>query len=214
MAAPLLPRPLAKVQNPMSTPHWLSSMPALPCAGCAGVSTAPDCMQKPSSEPLDDICRCCSLPLDTCFSLVQVAGCTSLNDRMLRGYKMRRHMSTFRMGAMTTEPGQHEAVRRKETKSFGSKSCMGLERVCTISGCASYDDGNDQITADSCNDKYLGGRIVVEAAAAVHDALAVVLPHAGAVQRLVVSEVGIRDITCTAHIYSQTHAWRSIWLHM
>ena len=29
---------------------------------------------------------------------------------------------------MTTEPGKHKAIRRKETKSFVSKSCTGLER--------------------------------------------------------------------------------------
>ena len=82
---------------------------------------------------------------------------------------------------------------------------MGLEWVCTVSGCASYNDGNDQNRADSCNDEYLGGCIVVEAAAAVHNALAVVLPHAGAVQRLVVSEVRIRDITCNSpHLPSYT----------
>lgn len=47
-------------------------------------------------------------------------------------------------------------------------------------------------------DVCLRGCIVVKAAAAVGDALAVVLPHAGAVERLVVPEVGVRDVACAA----------------
>lgn len=42
----------------------------------------------------------------------------------------------------------------------------------------------------------LRGRIVVKAAAAVGDAFAVILPHAGTVERLVVPEVGVRDVAC------------------
>ena len=42
--------------------------------------------------------------------------------------------------------------------------------------------------------------VVVKAAAAVHDARAVVLPDARAVERLVVPEVGLGDIACLQNI--------------
>ena len=42
----------------------------------------------------------------------------------------------------------------------------------------------------------LRGCIAVKAAAAVGDALAIILPHAGTIERLVVPEVGVRDVAC------------------